>query len=79
MPRNYTFVNLSCIWKIGKITGVRLRLNCRRLYDNIMPISLREMFCIGGTICTSTTDWKIDGFERGLEMEYIEKFLFYLQ
>ena len=50
-----------------------------RLYDQIIPCSLREMAFLEPMLQASKTDWKIDGLERALELERIEESMFYNQ
>ena len=50
-----------------------------RLHDQILPNSLREIAFLGPMLCPSITDWTVDGLERGLELERIEKSMFFQQ
>ena len=50
-----------------------------RLHDQTLPASLREIAFLGPMLCPSITDWTVDGLERGLELEQIEKSMFFQQ
>ena len=50
-----------------------------RLHDQALPSSLREFAFLGSNLRTFIQDWKVDGIERGAELERIESSLFYNQ
>ena len=50
-----------------------------RLHDQIIPSSLREIAFLGPMLHTSISDWSVDSLERGVELERIEKSMFFHQ
>ena len=50
-----------------------------RLHDQVFPSFLREFAFLGSNLRTFIQDWKVDGLERGAELERIESSLFYNQ
>ena len=42
-------------------------------------IHYESIALLGPMLCPSITDWTVDGLERGLELEQIEKFKFFQQ
>ena len=50
-----------------------------RLYDEVLPSSLRECAFLGPSMQTFTNGWKPDGVARGAELERVEASLFYDQ
>ena len=50
-----------------------------RLHDQVLPSSHLEFAFLGSNLRTLIEDWKLDGIERGAELERIESSLFYNQ
>ena len=47
-----------------------------RLYDEVLPSSLRECAFLGPSMQTFTNGWKPDGVARGAELERVEASLY---